>query len=248
MNNDGSFLLRTRGLSRRFGGLLAVSDLNLDIRKDEILGLIGPNGAGKSTTFNLISGFIKPSAGKLEIFGRECTGWSPTKISRMGLVRTFQHSSYMRTMTVRDNILLGTVHGMARASQTERKRRVEETADILGVTPYLDSLAGTLPHGIQRLVSIAIAFAARPRLLCLDEPLTGLNQTEVVSTLDVFRAIRREFGCTILLVEHNMKAVMSVCDRLVVLHHGQQLATGTPAEIRTNEHVIAAYLGKRHDK
>lgn len=248
MSNDSSFLLKTSGLTRRFGGLLAVSDLNLDVRKDEILGLIGPNGAGKSTTFNLISGFIKPSSGKLEIFGRECTGWSPTKISRMGLVRTFQHSSYMRTMKVRDNILLGTVHGMASASPAERNRRVEETASILGLASHLDSQAGTLPHGIQRLVSIAIAFAARPKLLCLDEPLTGLNQTEVASTLDVFRVIRRDFGCTILLVEHNMKAVMSVCDRLVVLHHGQQLATGTPTEIRTNEHVIAAYLGKRHDK
>ncbi|SAK94500.1 branched chain amino acid ABC transporter ATPase [Caballeronia temeraria] len=248
MRYNGSTLLRTTGLTRRYGGLVAVSNLNLDIRKGEILGLIGPNGAGKSTTFNLISGFVKPTAGTLEVFGRDCTGWKPTKISRMGLVRTFQHSSYMRSMKVRDNVLLGTMHSMASAGPTERAHRVAETAEILGLTPYLDEQAGTLPHGIQRLVSIAIAFAARPTLLCLDEPLTGLNQTEVGATLDVFRQIRDEFDCTILLVEHNMKAVMSVCDRIVVLHHGQQLATGTPAEIRKDENVIAAYLGKRHDK
>jgi len=248
MHNDASLLLKTTGLTRRFRGLMAVSNLHLDIRKDEILGLIGPNGAGKSTTFNLISGFIKPTSGKLEIFGRDCTGWSPTKISRMGFVRTFQHSSYMRTMKVRDNILLGTIHGMAGTGPSERSRRVEETASILGLEPYLESQAGTLPHGIQRLVSIAIAFAARPKLMCLDEPLTGLNQTEVAATLDVFRTIRRDFDCTVLLVEHNMKAVMAVCDRIVVLHHGQQLATGTPAEVRTNENVIEAYLGKRHVK
>jgi branched-chain amino acid transport system ATP-binding protein len=248
MSYNGSTLLRTTGLTRRYGGLVAVSDLDLEIRNREILGLIGPNGAGKSTTFNLISGFVKPSAGRLEVFGRDCTGWKPTRISRMGLVRTFQHSSYMRSMKVRDNILVGTMHCMARASQAERTSRVEETAEILGLAPYLENVAGTLPHGIQRLVSIAIAFAARPKLLCLDEPLTGLNQTEVAATLDVFRLIRRNFDCTILLVEHNMKAVMSICDRIVVLHHGQQLATGTPAEIRQDENVIAAYLGKRHDK
>ena len=248
MSSDASPLLRTNGLTRRFGGLVAVSDLNLDIRPGEILGLIGPNGAGKSTTFNLISGFIRPSSGKLQIFGQDCTGLSPTRISRMGLVRTFQHGSYMRTMAVRDNILLGTIHWLAGAKRAERAARVEETAEILGLTPYLDNIAGALPHGIQRLISIAIAFAARPRLLCLDEPLTGLNQTEVATTLNVFQTIRRDFDCTILLVEHNMKAVMSVCDRIVVLHHGQQLATGTPAEIRQNDKVITAYLGSRHDK
>jgi branched-chain amino acid transport system ATP-binding protein len=248
MADESAILLRTTELTRRFGGLVAVAELNLEVRKGEVLGLIGPNGAGKSTTFNLISGFIKPSSGTLEIFGRDCTGMSPTTISRMGLARTFQHGSYMRTMTVRDNILVGTVHWLARASSAQRMKRVKETAAILGLTPYLESIAGALPHGIQRLVSIAIAFATRPRLLCLDEPLTGLNQTEVATTLDVFRLIRRDFGSTILLVEHNRKAVMALCERIVVLHHGQQLATGTPAEIRSNQHVITAYLGTSHGK
>lgn len=246
MTNENTILLRTAGLTRRFGGLVAVADLNLEIRKGEILGLIGPNGAGKSTTFNLISGFIKPSSGTLEVFGKDCTGMSPTTISRMGLTRTFQHGSYMRSMTVRDNILVGTVHWLAGRSSSQRMKRVEETAEILGLTPYLETIASSLPHGIQRLVSIAIAFATRPRLLCLDEPLTGLNQTEVVTILEVLRSIRSNFGSTILLVEHNMKAVMAVCERIVVLHHGQQLATGTPAEVRSNERVISAYLGTKH--
>jgi branched-chain amino acid transport system ATP-binding protein len=238
-------LLITKGLTRRFGGLVAVSNLDLEIRPREILGLIGPNGAGKSTTFNLISGFYKPTSGKLFIFGENCTGKSPLTISRLGLVRTFQHGSLMRSMTVSDNILLGTIHGIKGAAK--RRERVAETAAMLGLTPYLSDEAGNLPHGLQRLVSIGIAFAARPRLLCLDEPLTGLNQTEVANTLTVLGRIRDEFSCSVLLVEHNMKAVMRVCDRIVVLHHGQHLATGTPAEIRADKKVIDAYLGHRHE-
>jgi len=173
-------LLRTKGLTRRFGGLLAVSDLDLEIRPGEILGLIGPNGAGKSTTFNLISGFYKPSAGELFVFGENCTGRSPLAISRLGLVRTFQHGSLMRSMTVGDNILLGTIHGVRGSAQ--RRARVAETAEMLGRAPCLTA--------------------------------------EVATPLVVLKRLRDEFGCPVLLVEHNMKAVMRVCDRIVVLHHG----------------------------
>ena len=239
-------LASTASLTRRFGGLVAVSDLSIEIRKGEILGLIGPNGAGKSTTFNLISGFYKPSSGRLFFDGEDVTGKSPVRISRNGLVRTFQHGSLMRSMTVRDNILIGAIGTLKGARRSERASRVQETADVLKLLPYMDDIAGNLPHGLQRLVSIAIAFASRPRLLCLDEPLTGLNQTEVGATLEVFARIRREFGCTILLVEHNMKAVMKICDRIIVLHHGQLLATGSPQEIRENDSVVSAYLGKSH--
>ncbi|RYX89423.1 MAG: ABC transporter ATP-binding protein [Comamonadaceae bacterium] len=239
-------LASTTHLTRRFGGLVAVSDLSIDIRKGEILGLIGPNGAGKSTTFNLISGFYKPSSGRLFFDGADVTGKSPVRISRNGLVRTFQHGSLMRSMTVRDNILVGAIGALKGTRRVERSARVQETAEILGLLPYMDDVAGNLPHGLQRLVSIAIAFAARPRLLCLDEPLTGLNQTEVGTTLEVFARIRRDFDCTILLVEHNMKAVMKICDRIVVLHHGQLLASGTPQQIRENDSVVSAYLGKSH--
>jgi branched-chain amino acid transport system ATP-binding protein len=235
--------LRAEGLTRRFGGLLAVSDLSFEIRADEILGLIGPNGAGKSTTFNLLSGFLKPSSGRLFIDGRDVTGVAPERISRMGFVRTFQHGSLMKSMTVEDNILVGAIGALPRASRAERLRRVHETAERIGLQPLLREVAGTLSHGVQRLVTIAIALAPRPRLLCLDEPLTGLNQTEVGTTLEVLRRYRRETGGSILLVEHNMKAVMQVCERLLVLHHGQLLATGTPDEVRTDPRVLSAYLG-----
>ena len=236
-------LYRIENLTKRFGGLVAVSDFSMEVLEGEILGLIGPNGAGKSTTFNLISGFYKPTAGQLTFDGRPVTGIGPERMARLGMARTFQHGSLMRELSVRNNILVGATGALRKEGHAARMRRVEETAAMLGLTQHLDERAGILPHGLQRLVSIGIAFATRPRLLCLDEPLTGLNQTEVASTLKVFSEIRDAFGATILLVEHNMKAVMKICERIVVLHHGQKLASGTPQEIRNDERVIAAYLG-----
>lgn len=238
---SGQPLYKIENLTKRFGGLVAVSELTMEIREGEILGLIGPNGAGKSTTFNLISGFYKPTTGVLTFDGRVVTGMAPEKIAKLGMARTFQHGSLMRELTVRDNIRVGATGALD--NHADRMRRVEETAEILGLTRYLDEMAGILPHGIQRLVSIGIAFATRPRLLCLDEPLTGLNQSEVVSTLATFSEIRDAFKTTILLVEHNMKAVMKICERIVVLHHGRKLSQGTPAEIRSNASVVSAYLG-----
>lgn len=238
---SGQPLYKIENLTKRFGGLVAVSELTMEIREGEILGLIGPNGAGKSTTFNLISGFYKPTTGVLTFDGRVVTGMAPEKIARLGMARTFQHGSLMRELTVRDNIRVGATGALD--NHEARMRRVEETAEILGLTRYLDEMAGILPHGIQRLVSIGIAFATRPRLLCLDEPLTGLNQSEVVSTLATFSEIRDAFKTTILLVEHNMKAVMKICERIVVLHHGRKLSQGTPSEIRSDASVISAYLG-----
>jgi len=236
-------LLRVEGLTRRFGGLTAVSGLNFEVRPGEILGLIGPNGAGKSTVFNVISGYYKPSAGRMHFDGRDITGLGAAQISRLGLVRTFQHGSLLREMTVRDNLLVATFTLLR--SRAERDARVRETATMLGLEADLDEIAGNLPHGRQRLVSIGIAFARRPKLMCLDEPLTGLNQSEVMRTLQVFRSIRDTHGITVLLVEHNMKAVMQICDRIVVLDHGEFLAEGTPAEVSRNEAVIQAYLGGR---
>jgi len=238
--------LVAQGLSKRYGGLLAVADMTMEIREREILGLIGPNGAGKSTTFNLLSGFVKPTSGRLFIDGHDATGRSPEYISRRGLVRTFQHGSLMPTMTVRDNILVGAIGGMRGSRHPQRMARVHEMAELLGLTGVLDEVAGGLSHGLQRLLGIAIAFAPQPRLLCLDEPLTGLNQTEVAAVLDIFRHIRNQFNTSILLVEHNMKAVMQVCDRLYVLHYGKLLATGTPEEVRTDPQVLSAYLGGAH--
>jgi len=240
---EPEILLKVEGLTHHFGGLAAVSDLNFEVRRGEILGLIGPNGAGKSTTFNVISGFHKPTTGRLHFAGEDITGRNPAQISRKGLVRTFQHGSLLRGMTVYDNLLVATISLIR--TRPERERRVQETAQMLHLSDHLQEIAGNLPHGLQRMVSIAIAFARRSRLLCLDEPLTGLNQIEVASALAIFRRIRDEFGCTILLVEHNMKAVMEICDRIVVLDHGVFLAQGKPIEISQNEAVISAYLGKR---
>ena len=243
---DAQVLLKVEGMTRRFGGLVAVKDLSFEVREGEILGLIGPNGAGKSTTFNVVSGYYKPTSGRLAFKGRDITGLGPARIARQGLVRTFQHDSLLREMTVYDNIVVGTF-AMLR-QRHERDARVRETAALMGLTEVLDEVAGNLPHGLQRLVSIAIAFAARPSLLCLDEPLTGLNQTEAMAVLAIFRRMREEHGISILLVEHNMKAVMDICDRIVVLDYGVFLATGTPQEIQTNPAVISPDLGNRHEK
>ena len=234
-------ILRAENISRRFGGLLAVSDFNFEISRGEVLGLIGPNGAGKSTTFNVISGYYKPSSGRITFLGRDVTGLSTVAMSRLGLVRTFQHGSLLKGMTVRDNILMGTLHSLR--DRHTREKRIAETAEMLGLADMLDLVAGSLPHGHQRMLSIAIAFAARPRLLCLDEPLAGLNHTEMGAALSVMQRIRDEFDTTILLVDHNMRAVMQICQRIVVLNYGRKLAEGTPADIRNNPDVIRAYLG-----
>lgn len=234
-------LLVAERISRRFGGLLAVSDFSFDIWAGEVLGLIGPNGAGKSTTFNVISGYYKPSSGRLTFQGADITGLSAATISRRGLVRTFQHGSLLREMSVHDNILIGTLRAVR--DNRAREQRVRETAELLGLGPMLGAIAGSLPHGHQRMLSIAIAFAARPKLLCLDEPLTGLNSTEIRAALETIARIRDEHATTIMLVDHNMRAVMRICGRIVVMNHGQKLAEGTPAEIRNNPEVIRAYLG-----
>jgi branched-chain amino acid transport system ATP-binding protein len=236
-------LLKVEKLTRRFGGLTAVSNLSFDVQKGEILGLIGPNGAGKSTTFNCVSGFYPASEGRIEFLGENISKMNTAQVCHKGLVRTFQHESLLTDMTVYDNILIATFSTIS--VKSERVRRVHETAEILNLSDHLQEIAGNLPHGLQRMVSIAIAFATRPKLLCLDEPLTGLNQTEVGGALAIFRRIRDEFKLSILLVEHNMKAVMEICDRIVVLDHGVFLAAGSPLEIKQNPAVISAYLGKR---
>lgn len=234
-------LFEASGISRRFGGLKAVSDLSFSIREHEILGLIGPNGAGKSTTFNLISGYYRTQGGRLTFDGRDITGKTPSAIGRLGLVRTFQHHSFLADLSVYDNILTGAYMFVRDAA--ERDRRIHQTAELVGLTGQLDELARNLPHGHQRLLSIAIAFASRPKLLCLDEPLTGLNGPEITHALDVIRRIREEFGTTVLLVDHNMRAVMKTCHRIVVLNFGQKLAEGSPEDVSRNPDVIQAYLG-----
>jgi branched-chain amino acid transport system ATP-binding protein len=245
-------LLETRDLTRHFGGLAAVNHVDLTVEKGEIVGLIGPNGAGKTTCFNLLSGFLRPTAGSIVFDGENITGLRPHQIAARGLVRTFQLTTLFQEMTALQNVLLGLhLHSGTGLRQLLFSRRDfppdeiargREALELTGLAAHADQLTKNLPHGHQRVLGIAMALAARPRLLLLDEPVTGMNLDESSRVMDLVRTIRGH-GTTILLVEHNMKAVMGTCERIVVLNFGQKLAEGTPDEVSTSRDVIQAYLG-----
>lgn len=245
-------LLEARDLTKHFGGLAAVSQFDLTVDTGEIVGLIGPNGAGKTTCFNLLSGFLPPTAGTVTFNGENITGLAPHHIVQRGLIRTFQLTVLFQDMTVLENVLMGlhlhSRRGLGRLLFSGRRfpraevSRAQEVLEFTGLASYTDQLAKNLPHGYQRVLGIAMVLAARPRLLLLDEPVTGMNHEESQRVMDLVRTIRdREM--TILLVEHNMKAVMGTCERIVVLNFGHKLAEGTPAEVSANPDVISAYLG-----
>ena len=238
-------LLEARGLVRRFGGVVAIDGFDFKLYEGEVLGLIGPNGAGKSTTFNLLTGFYRPTAGEIRFAGHSIGGMDPSRISRLGMVRTFQHESLIADMSVYDNILIAVTVFVRGA--VARDQRVRETALFMGLEGVLHEIAGSLPHGHQRMLGVAIGLATRPKLLCLDEPLTGLDPTEVNSALEMIRRIRSEYGTSVLFVEHNMRAVMSLCDRVIVLDAGRKLAEGMPHEIARDPLVIKAYLGEEEE-
>ncbi|PYN78870.1 MAG: ABC transporter ATP-binding protein [Candidatus Rokuibacteriota bacterium] len=245
-------LLQARSLTRHFGGLAAVSEVDLSVEEGEIVGLIGPNGAGKTTCFNLLSGFLRPTGGTIVFGGEDITGFRPHQVAGRGLVRTFQLTTLFQDMTVRENVLLGmhlhSRQGLRRLLfgrqifPPDEVRGSDEVLEFTGLAPQADQLARNLPHGHQRILSIAMALAARPRLLLLDEPVTGMNLEESGHVMALVKTIR-DRGTTILLVEHNMKAVMGTCERVVVLNFGLKLAEGTPAEVSTSAAVIEAYLG-----
>ncbi|PYN13502.1 MAG: ABC transporter ATP-binding protein [Candidatus Rokuibacteriota bacterium] len=245
-------LLQARSLTRHFGGLAAVSEVDLSVEEGEIVGLIGPNGAGKTTCFNLLSGFLRPTGGTIVFGGEDITGFRPHQVAGRGLVRTFQLTTLFQDMTVRENVLLGmhlhSRQGLRRLLfgrqifPQDEVRGSDEVLEFTGLAPQADQLARNLPHGHQRILSIAMALAARPRLLLLDEPVTGMNLEESGHVMALVKTIR-DRGTTILLVEHNMKAVMGTCERVVVLNFGLKLAEGTPAEVSTSAAVIEAYLG-----
>lgn len=261
MSNMENLTLRVDGLSIAFGGLKAVDDLSFEIRNNEIYGLIGPNGAGKTTVFNCITQFYKPDSGTLMFKGHvdqvtDLTTKPVHDIIKLGLVRTFQNVELIRELSIIDNVLIGghiDFHANAfsqalrlpKARREEKKYRAEaeKILDSLGILDRKDMLAGGQPYGILKKVELARTLMARPKLIILDEPAAGLNDSETLDLAKMIKRIRDEFDCAILLVEHDMRLVMDICDRICAINFGKLLTIGTPKEIQQNEAVQAAYLG-----
>jgi branched-chain amino acid transport system ATP-binding protein len=233
--------LRAAGISRSFAGLQALAGVDLELHSHEVVGLIGPNGAGKSTLVNLLTGFDFPSAGSVELEGRDITRWGPDRRGRAGLARTFQHSHAFRALSVRENIEVAAL-GVG-ASTREARARADELLGRLRLMPYAETPAANLAHGDERRLGVARSLATEPRFVLLDEPAAGLPEAEVPEFAEVVRSVRDEHDAGVLLIDHNMALIMDVCDRIQVLDQGRTLAEGTPDEIRANLDVAAAYLG-----
>lgn len=250
-------LLRTQGLAKRFGGVTAVSSVDVEIETAQILGIIGPNGAGKTTLFNIISGLEMPDAGSVHFDGVDTTGWPLIRIARSGLVRTFQRSLPFARMTALDNVLVA-AYAFEDASlknwpkrwlgirndESDLRARAMQLLELAGLAHVAHHISGELPYGDQRRLEIARALISNPKILMLDEPAAGLSREEAATIAKLLADLRRE-GQTVIIIEHNVPLIMSLCDRIVVLDHGLKIAEGVPAEIQSNQAVIAAYIGTR---
>ena len=233
--------LRASSVSRSFAGVEALSDVSLELRKGEVVGLIGPNGAGKSTLVNVLTGFDRPTRGRVLLGDRDVTRWSAHRRGRHGLARTFQHSHSFGGLSVRENVEVAAL-GVG-ASQRQAARRADELLALLGLTAYANQPASSVAHGDERRLGVARALAAEPRFVLMDEPAAGLSEAEVPRFATAVRTVQ-EHGAGVLLVDHNVTLVFEVCDRIYVLDQGTTLAEGTPAEIRADLGVAAAYLGE----
>ena len=250
-------VLEVRELGINFGGLRAVDGLNLDIEENQLYGLIGPNGAGKTTVFNMLTGVYEPTDGTIRLNGELLNGKKASQIARMGSARTFQNIRLFRNMTVKENVMValdtqadyGLVTGILKLpkSHKQEKEMEEEAMKLLSVFHLegdADQLAKNLPYGKQRELEIVRALGTHPKLLLLDEPAAGMNPQETQNLMDMIETVRKQFGIAILLIEHDMKLVMGICEKITVLNYGMMLACGTPDEIRSNPEVIKAYLGE----
>lgn len=237
-------LLEGKRVTRYFGGLAAVQKVDFHVEQGEIVGLIGPNGAGKTTLFNLISGALAPQSGEIWFKGENITGMKPHVICRKGIARTFQLVRVFPNMSVLENVLLGVLFGKSDGcTMGQARAEAEKWLDYVGLSAMKDVPARSLTLANQKRLEVARALATGPELLLLDELMAGLNPTEVAQAMDLVRRIREQ-GITVFMVEHVMKAIMGICDRIIVLHHGEKIAEGTPQEIATNRTVIEVYLGE----
>jgi len=233
---------RAASVSRSFEGVHALQNVTLELHRHEVVGLIGPNGAGKTTLVNLMTGFDRPTTGRIELDDDDVTSWSPHRRGRAGLARTFQHSRSFGSLSVRENVEVAAL-GVGAGPRAARQR-ADSILDLLGLSAYAGGAASALAHGVERRLGVARALATEPRYVLMDEPAAGMPEAEVPEFASIVRGVRDQHGAGVLLIDHNMALMMEVCDRIHVLDQGRTLAEGTPDEIRANLDVAAAYLGE----